>query len=505
MTESGLFTIGELICKGDQDPDHNAIESPGYIPLTYRDLCMQIYSVVRALNSQGFHRNDRIAIIMPAGPEVAVCIVSVMAGFTAVPLNPQNKEREYKDIFLQLGIKAIIIQKDRHTDAVTVACSLNIPVIELIPVSQKAGKFEISPAVLPETKKAEFATPADIAYVILTSGTISTSKIVPITQKQSAISRQRMRIASRITAADRCLHTIPYYHGMGIGTSLLVPLIAGGTVICAREFIPSDFLPVLKTFQPTIYAAGPALLAGILRELKRNPSEKPASNSLRYIRTGSGFLPAHVRRELELLLKVPLIDAYGMSEAGSIAINLPRKKGSVGIPIIDSMQITDQDGHPLKTNSTGEILIKGEAVFYGYENAPDQNKAAFINGWFRTGDLGYLDEEGYLFLTGRKKELINKGGEKISPEEIDTVLRSHPWVRDAMTFGIADPVLGEDVAAIVVPADEKITETDLRMYLLDRLIQFKVPRKIWFVDRIPRTPTGKPQRHEGTRRFSPGL
>jgi acyl-CoA synthetase (AMP-forming)/AMP-acid ligase II len=502
MTESGLFTIGELICKGDQDPDHNAIESPGYIPLTYRDLRMQIYSVVRALNSQGFQRNDRIAIILPAGPEAAVSIVSVMAGFTVVPLNPQYKEREYKDIFMQLGIKAIIVQKDRHTDAATVASSLNIPVIELIPVFHKAGKFELSPAVLPEPEPAEFATPADIAYVMLTSGTVSKSKIVPITQKQSAVSRQRMRIASRITAADRCLHTIPYYHGMGIGTSLLVPLIAGGTVICTREFIPSDFLHIVTTYQPTIYAAGPALLTGILREIKKRPSDEFFNNSLRYIRMGSGFLPAHVRQEIELLLKVPVIEAYGMSEAGSLAINLPPRKGSVGIPIIDSIQIIDEDNHPLKSNSTGEIMIKGEAVFSGYENAPDENKAAFTDGWFRTGDMGYLDDDGYLFLTGRKKELINKGGEKISPEEIDTALRSHHGVRDAMTFPVKDPVLGEDVAAMVVPADNEITEPELRRYLLDRMIQFKVPRRIWFVDEIPRNQTGKPLRNVGTERYS---
>ena len=502
MTDSGLFSIGDMICKGDQDPDHNAIESPGCLPLTYRELRMQIYSVVSALNAHGFHRNDRIAIIIPAGPEAAVSIVSVMAGFTVVPLNPQYKDREYTDIFLQLGIKAIIVQKDRHTAATTVARSRNIPVIELIPVSDKAGKFELRPAVLPETENAEFATPEDIAYVILTSGTISASKIVPITQKQSAVSRQRMRIASRITAADRCLHTIPYYHGMGIGTALLVPLIAGGTVICTREFIPSDFLHILTTYQPTIYAAGPALLTGILREIKKRPSDELFNNSLRYIRTGSGSLPAHVRQEIELLLKVPVIEAYGMSEAGSLAINLPQKKGSVGIPIIDSMQIIDQDNHPLKSNSMGEIMIKGEAVFSGYENAPDENKAAFIDGWFRTGDMGYLDDDRYLFLTGRKKELINKGGEKISPEEIDTALLSHHSVRDAMTFPVHDPVLGEDLAAIVVMADEKVTEADLRMYLLDRLVQFKVPKRIWFVDEIPRNPAGKPMRYKGTRRYS---
>ena len=502
MTESEMFTIRDMICRGDQDPDRNAIESPGYLPLTYRELRMQIDYGVKELNAHGFHRNDRIAIVMPAGPEVAVSIISVMAGFTAVPLNPQNKEREYADIFSQLGIKALLVQKGHQTAATVTAKELNLPVIELVPVFNKAGKFRLMPAVVPLTKKAVFATPADIAYILLTSGTTALSKIVPVTQKQSAISRQRMCNASGITPADRYLHMVPYYHGMGLGNALLVPLIAGATIICTRDFIPSDIIGILKEHRPTIYSAGPALHAGILREMKKRPKDELIPNSLRYIRTGTGALPSHVREELESLLDVPVIEAYGMSEAGSLAINLPPKKGSVGKPLVDAIQILDEDDLPLKPCSTGEIVIKGESVFNGYENAPDENKAAFIDGWFRTGDLGYLDDDGYLFLTGRKKELINKGGEKISPSEIDAVLKSHPQIRDAMAFGIAEPVLGEDIAAMVVPADERITETDLRMYLLDRLVQFKVPTRIYFVDEIPKTPTGKPRRYMGTQRYS---
>lgn len=502
MTEKGLFTIWEMIAKGAQHPDKSAIESPGYLPLTYRELRTEIQSVVRDLNARGFHRNDRIAILTPAGPEAALSIVSVMAGFTVVPLNPQNKEQEYRDIFSQIRVKAIIVQKDQHTAATTVAMSRNIPIIELVPVSNKAGTFEMVPAVSPKPGEAVFATPSDIAYILLTSGTTSTSKIVPVSQKQSAISKQRTCIAGKITASDRCLHIVPYYHGMGIGSPLLIPLIAGGTVICTKDFIPSDFLPLLRTYRPTYYTASPALQSSILREIKKRPAEEYSNNSLRYIRTGSGFLAPSVCQELELLLKVPMIEAYGMSEAGTLSINIPPKKGSVGIPFIDSMEIIDQDGHSVGPNVTGEVVIKGEVVFSGYENAPDENKAAFINGWFRTGDLGYLDDDGYLFLTGRIKELINKGGEKISPEEIDIVLRSHKGVMEAMTFPVKDPVFGEDIAALVVRADKHVTEPELRRYLLDRLIQFKVPNRIYFVDEIPKTPTGKPMRHKGTQRYS---
>ncbi len=190
-----------------------------------------------------------------------------------------------------------------------------------------------------------------------------------------------------------------------------------------------------------------------------------------------------------------------MSEA-YISLNNPFKHGSVGIPFIPELEIWDDQDKVLPAGLAGEIVVRGELVFKGYLNAPEENAAAFKDGWFRTGDRGYIDDEGYLFLTCRKKELINKGGRKIAPAEIDAVLISHPGVRDAMTFGVADPVLGEDIAAMVVPASGQVTEAEMRRYLLDRLVQFKIPRRIYFVGEIPKTPSGKPQRYKGTEQYS---
>jgi acyl-CoA synthetase (AMP-forming)/AMP-acid ligase II len=502
MDETGLYTIRDLIYRGDQDPDQNAIESPGYKPLSYRSLRLQMLYVVKFLNARGFHRNDRIAIIIPAGAEMAVCLVAVMAGFTSVPLNPQYKEQEFEDLFSRIGINAVIVQKGYDTAAAVVAKFKNIPIIELIPGSGNAGIFDLMPDISYDSVKTEFATSSDIAYILLTSGSTAASKIVPVTQKQSSIFKQKICFFQKITRSDRCLHIVPYYHGMGISAPLLCPLFAGGTVICTKEFIPSDFIGLLKTFRPTYYSAGPALQRGILKEIKKYPHAELENNSLHYIRSGSSFLPEDTRRELESTLGVPVIEAYSMSEAGTISINNPPRQGSVGIPFINSLVIVDENNEPLKPNRIGEIIIKDSAVFGGYEDAPEENKAAFIDGWFRTGDMGYLDDEGYLFLTGRKKEMINKGGEKISPSEIDAVLRSHHDVRDAMAFPVHDPILGEDIAAMVVPADQKVTEAELRMYLLDRLVQFKIPRRIYFVDQIPQNTNGKPLRHAGTERYS---
>jgi len=502
MHESGPFTIRDLIFHRYQDPDHNAIECPGHHPLTYRDLRLQILYVVKTLNTRGFHRNDRIAVITPAGPETAVIIISVMAGFTVVPLNPQNREEEYSRYFSQMKIQAIIVQKGYHTAATHVAKSREIPIIELIPLTGYAGKFDLVPDGGTGTEKAEFAIHSDIAILLLTSGTTGTQKNVPLTQKQFLLTKQREADTFKITHTDRSLHIVPYYHGMGLATPLLSILLAGGTVICTKDFISSDFLPLLKEFRPTYYSAGPALHLAILREIKKTSLEELKDGSLREIQTGTAPLSATVNQELSEVFGVPVTESFGSSETGMITINIPPRTGSVGIPVIESLTIRDENGIILRNGETGEIVVKGETVFNGYEDAIVENKAAFVDGGFRTGDLGYLDDDGYLFLTGRKKELINKGGEKISPEEIDSVLRSNPGVREAMTFQVYDSILGEDVAAMVIPGNEQVTEPELRQYLLDRLVQFKVPRKIYFVTEIPKTPNGKLLRNEGTKQYS---
>jgi acyl-CoA synthetase (AMP-forming)/AMP-acid ligase II len=501
MNESGPYTVRDLIYNSNQDPEQNAIECPGHLPLTYRHLRSQILYVVKTLNSLGFHRNDRIAVITPAGPETAVIIISVMAGFTAVPLNPLYREQEFDDYFSQMAIKAIIVQKGYDTVATGVAKARAMPVIELIPRSGHAGVFDLRPDNGQDAQDTEFSASSDIAILLLTSGSTGTQKIVPVTQKQFLLSKLRNKDASEYTHDDRALHILPYFHGMGL-SFLLVTLLAGGTVICTKDFIASDFLPLLKAFRPTQFSAGPALLQAVLREIKKVPPGELRNTSLRTIRTGSASRSDATNRELRDVLGVPVIESYASSEAGMIAVNIPPREGSVGIPVIEYLSIMDEDTNILTSGETGEIVVKGGTVFGGYENAPEENDAAFTGGWFRTGDMGYLDNDGYLFLTGRKKELINKGGEKISPVEIDNALMTHPLVREAMVFAVQDPVLGEDIAAMIVREGDDLTENSLRTYLLDRLTPSKIPRRIYFVDTIPKNATGKPLRYAGYEQVS---
>jgi acyl-CoA synthetase (AMP-forming)/AMP-acid ligase II len=502
MAESKRCTIKSLIFDSNQDPDHVAVESPGDSPLTYRDLRTQILYVINNLNSRGFHRNDRIALITPAGPETAVMMVAVMTGFSCVPLNPDVTKHEYVMNFSRLNIKSVVVQPGIESAGATAAEACSVSVIKLIPVPGKAGRFILDPAALPGIPEPECATPSDISHVLLTSGTTSLPKIVPVSQEQSVIARHRQVQGLHLTANDRCLQMLPYFHGMGFGIPILCTLLAGGTVICPRDFIPSDFYSLLKTYRPTYFIAGPAHHQAILREIRKVTPALGRAHSLRLILSSSALMPDNVARELESLLGVPVIEQYASTETGVISINFPPAKGSVGKPVIDHIVIRDQSGNSVMSYEPGEIFVKGKTVFSGYEDAPEENTAAFTDGWFRTGDLGYLDDDGYLFLTGRIKELINKGGDKISPAEIDEVLKGCPLIRDAMTFGIADPLLGEDVAAMIVPSDDKVTETELRRYILDRLVPSKIPRRIWFVEEIPKTITGKPLRNAGTRLYS---
>ena len=504
LPESGPHTVHDLIFNGNQNPDHPALESPGYHPLTYRDLKKQVLLVIKTLTAMGFGRNDRIAVIMPAGPETAVLGIAVMAGFTHTPLNPQYKDPEFQDMLSRLKVKAVIVQKNHQTAARTAALSRNIPLIEITPSPDKAGIFTIGMGIPAEGNDGVFAEPEDTAIVLLTSGTTSLPKIVPLTQKQ--VCKSVSILCSQLHHADRdkSLHIVPHFHLLGIIGTLLAPLLAGGTVICTRDFIAPDFLSLLKNCCPTFYCAGPAHHQAILHELKKVPPGELKNNSLHYIRSVSAPLPAPVRQELGTLLGVPIIENYAMTESPNITINMSRKEGSVGLPIIESLVIMDDNGTLLGTYENGEVAIAGDVVFSGYEDAPDENASAFINGWFRTGDRGYLDEEGYLYLTGRKKELINKGGEKISPAEIDQVLMTHPAVAQAMAFRIPDPALGEDSAAMVVLENQNPGEEELRRFLLERLIPFKVPRRIYVVDEIPKGPTGKLLRYVGTERYISG-
>ena len=378
------------------------------------------------------------------------------------------------------------------------AAQRKIPVIELTAdESGPAGSYTLS--VPFADAGAPRPDPDDVALVLHTSGTTSRPKIVPLRQRNLAASARNIAATLALTPQDRCLVIMPLFHIHGLIGALLSSLHAGASVHCPPGFNALKFFAWLDQAEATWYTAVPTMHQTILARADRN-ADVIARRKLRFIRSSSASLPPAVMKQLEETFGCPVIESYGMTEAShQMASNplppRPRKPGSVGIAAGPEVAIMDLDGKLLDRGEIGEIVIRGENVTAGYANNPKANAEAFTNGWFRTGDQGVLDAEGYLSLTGRLKEIINRGGEKIAPREVDDVLMDHPAVAQVVTFGLPHDKLGEEVAAAVVLREgQSASEQDLRSFAAARLADFKVPKKIVFLAEIPKGATGKLQR-----------
>ncbi|WP_089724116.1 AMP-binding protein [Candidatus Thiosymbion oneisti] len=483
-----------------QSPDAIAIEAPNRIPLTYRRLRSQIDDVVKTLNAMDLGRNDRIAIVLPNGPEMAVAFLAVAAGATSVPLNPAYRDSEFGFYLSDLGAKALMIHSEIDAPARTVARALGIPIIELIPVlTEGAGIFTLTGNEHSYSVGNDFAQPDDVALVLHTSGTTSRPKIVPLTQINLCVSAHNIKVALELVDSDRCINVMPLFHIHGLIGAILSSLFAGASVVCAPGFYASKFFAWLEEFRPTWYTAVPTMHQAIL-ECASSNHDVVEHCPLRFIRSSSSPLPPKIMVELENIFKVPVIESYGMTEASHQMTSNPlpprkRKPGSVGMAAGPEVTIVNEAGDLLSPGEIGETIIRGANVTRGYENNPAANKSAFTNGWFRTGDQGYLDTDGYLFITGRIKEIINRGGEKITPREVDEALMDHPAVGQAVTFAVPHATLGEDVAAAVVLREgASATEKEIREFAFTRLADYKIPSRILIVGEIPKGPTGKLQR-----------
>jgi amino acid adenylation domain-containing protein len=461
--------------------------------LSYSGLLAQVDRTVAALNAKGIGRGSRVACVLPNGPEMAAAFLSVAAGAVCAPLNPAYREAEFDFYLSDLEPKAMIVERGATSPAIAAAQARGIEILYLQPLEKEpAGSFCIEG---PAEGPFEAAEAGDVALVLHTSGTTSRPKQVPLSNANLCHSAANIRRALELTAADRCLNVMPLFHIHGLAAAVLASLASGASVVCTPGFYAPRFLEWLDEFEPTWYTAVPTMQQAILA---RAGGER--RSSLRVIRSCSAALAPQVMAELERVFSVPVIESYGMTEAAHQMASNPlppgrRKPGSVGRAAGPEIAIMDQAGDLLGACQTGEIVIRGLNVTAGYANNPAANQSGFSGGWFRTGDQGRLDEEGYLFISGRTKEIINRGGEKISPREVDEALLEHPAVAQALAFAIPDTRLGEDVAAaVVLKPDAAATEGGLREFTSRRLADFKVPRRIIFLDEIPKGPTGKPQR-----------
>ena len=490
-------TIRGLIQSGRDDAV--AIAAHDAKPLTYGALRALVGRTVGALNDLGIGRGDRVAIVLPNGPEMATAFLCVASAAASAPLNPAYKQDEFEFYLADLAAKALIVEAGSSSPAIAAAEKLGVNLITLTREPEAgAGAFRLSGPAKGEAARAGPAEADDVALILHTSGTTSRPKIVPLAQANIWTSARNIASSLELSANDRALNVMPLFHIHGLIAGLCAPLSRGGSIFCTPGFNALKFFTEMEEAKPTWYTAVPTMHQAILTRAGRH-KEVIARNRLRFVRSSSSSLPPTVIGELEAVFKCPVIEAYGMTEATHQMASNPlkgvRKPGSVGVAAGPEIAIMDEAGRLLGEGETGEVVIRGENVTSGYENNPKANAQAFVNGWFRTGDQGVIDADGYLSLTGRLKEIINRGGEKISPREVDEALMNHPAVLQAVTFALPHPMLGEDVgAAVVLREGASATEQDLHAFVSERLAAFKTPRKILFLAEIPKGATGKLQR-----------
>jgi acyl-CoA synthetase (AMP-forming)/AMP-acid ligase II/acyl carrier protein len=487
-------------------PDRDAILAPGGPPMSYGALWAQAEHTIRGLRSAGVGRRERVAVALPDGPDAAVMMISVAAGAVCVPLNPGFTADEWQRYFAELELAALLTRPDIDSASREVALSLGIPVVDLLtpPCGGPPPLGIVGPAMRRISDDA-FASSADDAFILLTSGSTSRPKRVPLTHASVCLSAYNVGATLELETRDRLLSVLPLFHGHGLISGVLATLASGSSVVCTPGFDAGTFYDLLKEFRPTWYTAVPAIHRAVLSAADGHKHTAKRS-SLRLIRSASSTLPPKVLRELEALFGVPVIDTFGMTEAATQIAANPlgrRKPGSVGQSTGVEIAILDWEGQRLSSGERGEIALRGPTITRGYDNDVAATQSAFRNGWFRTGDLGYLDAEGYLFIVGRLKELINRGGQKVAPAEVEEILLNHPDVVEVAIFSVPHRQLGEDVgAAIVLRSDAKVSAQKLRDFARKRLAGFKVPGLIRIVSEIPKGAGGKVKRGELAAAFS---
>lgn len=487
-------TIRNMI--NQQNDDLIFLTSEKNEKLSYGEFKIFNEKISRQLAATNIINSDRAAIVLPNGPLMASSFLSISSYMSAAPLNPSYKQEEFEFYLDDLKPKFLLVEPNSKSLAVIAAKNLNIPVFEMkISDNQPLGTFELF------DKETDYKNPNDYdeALVLHTSGTTSRPKIVPLSNLNIFTSAVNISKSLKLTADDHCLNIMPLFHIHGLIAVLSASAKVGASVCASNGFNALKFLDLAETQNITWYSGVPTMHQAILLRAQKN-SDKAKKLNLRFIRSSSASLPPAIFEQLNDIFQTPVIEAYGMTEATHQMTSNPlppaiQKPGLVGMPAGPEICIMNDKNEKLPQGEIGEICIKGDNVTNGYENNPEANKQSFVNDWFRTGDEGFFDEDGYLKISGRLKEIINKGGEKISPLEVDNILMDFPPIDQALCFGYKDKMLGEDIAvAIKLKENKSCTEDDIKSYANEKLAKFKIPKKIFIVEDIPKGATGKLQR-----------
>jgi len=493
-----MMLTGALVdLLGSAGNDRTAIIIPEVgLRVSYDSLRQQVLAMADALALAGIQRGNRVALALPNGLPAIVSFLAASIAGTAAPLNPAYPYEEFAFFLEDSGAHALICPPTGAEIARTAATDRGIQVLCAEMTSD--GRVQLQDA--PRERSVPLPTPEDVALILHTSGSTGRPKRVPLRHANLMTSARNIVDTYGLTPQDVSLCIMPLFHIHGLVASTLATLLSGGTVVAPTKFNPLAFWRIVRQYRVSWYSAVPTMHQLLLTRARKGHHHAEDHGSLRFIRSASAPLAPEVIHKMEEVFGIPFVEAYGMTEASHQMSSNPlpprqRKPGSVGVPTGIRISIMDEKGNHLGKEQRGEVVIQGESVFRGYENDPEANRSSFVQGWFRTGDQGFLDADGYLHLTGRIKDLISRGGENVSPREVDEVLQAHPAVAEAVTFGVPHPTLGEEVAAAVVlhqPGHKM--ESLLMKHCRERLAEFKCPKKIYIVKSIPLTATGKIRR-----------
>jgi acyl-CoA synthetase (AMP-forming)/AMP-acid ligase II len=475
-------------------PDHN-------LRISYGQLRDQVTGMAAAHAAAGVRRGDRVGMALPNGLPTIVAFLAAAEAGTAAPLNPGYKEEEFRFFLDDTSAKVLLLPPDGLDEARKAAGDVPILAVDM----DASGTLTL--AGMPLGGSVPSPAVDDVALILHTSGSTGRPKRVPLSHANLTISAHNVAATYQLTPDDVSLCVMPLFHVHGLVASTLATLASGGTVVVPNKFSPLSFWRIAKEYGATWYSAVPTIHQLLLARVEPGAAKPAGAEKLRFIRSCSASLPPQVMHDLEAAFGAPVLEAYGMTEAAHQMASNPlppsaRKPGAVGPGTNVGISIRDANGLELPAGERGEVCIWGPNVVKGYENNPDANATAFFDGWFRTGDQGFLDADGYLTLSGRLKEMINRGGEKISPREIDEVLLTHPAVGEAVCFGVPHKMWGEEVAAAVT-LKATATEAELLAFCKEQLAEFKRPKQIHITEAIPRTATGKIQRRVVAQAFAP--
>lgn len=488
----------------EAQPERPALLALQRPALTYAELARQMHSVAQALTQAGASPPDApVATLFGNGIDAAVSFLAVTCCAPCVALSPRASIDELRFCLDDSDARVLLWGGGVNLELLLTAQQFGVTLIEFDSVLRS---LEPTTHVPRSTQRA----PNDVALMLHTSGTTARPKLVPLTQANLVASATRIATHLALQPADRCLNVMPLFHIHGLVGVLLASLAAGASVVCSPGFDATCFVDWVERFQPTWYSAVPTIHQSVLGISEAYRRRLP-QHRFRFIRSSSAALSPSTLHALEAATGAPVVEAYGMTEAAHQMASNPlppglRKPGSVGPSAGAQIAVVDAAGHALATGAQGEVVVRGPGVMASYGGRVPPSADAFVDGWFRTGDLGHLDADGYLFISGRLKEIINRGGEKISPREVDDAVLEHADVTQTAAFAVEHPTLGEDlVAAVVRMPGSDLTEAALRQFLFSRLAAHKVPSRIVFVEAIPKGPTGKVQRHTLPKTLAPWL